>query len=176
MMAYRNLSPAIAMSQHCSNLRSTLHTGLSAEAQLQMNKLGRIKSDRKGETIVAQTDDMNIIGTVLSGVLRSNRTSSDGRHQIVSLMLPSDVFGRVYIRTSHVSIEAARDSTVCTFDRQAIEKLMAQFPEIEHRMIAVLSQQLDAAHDWIDLSRATDDEKVGHHTDYSAHANRDYEP
>ncbi len=60
-------------------------------------------------------------------------------------MLPSDMFGRVFAQTSHVAIEAATDATVCCYNRASFEHLFTRFPELEHRMLAAISRELDAA-------------------------------
>ena len=133
----------------CAARECSLCHDLSTMAKQELSRIARIRSYRAGETILAESDEIGFVGNVVSGVLRMQKTLHDGRQQIVGLMLPSDVFGRVFVNTSHVAIEAATDVTVCCYNRASFEKLFLRFPELEHRMLAAISEELDAAQDWM---------------------------
>ncbi|WP_126010220.1 Crp/Fnr family transcriptional regulator [Georhizobium profundi] len=149
VMSSHNPFTNVTALHRCTKVKCGFCSGLSPEARHELSKLARIRSYRAGQTIVAQAEEVHIIGTVLEGVVRANKTLRDGRHQIVGLLLPSDVFGRLDGATSRVSLEAASDANVCSFKRQPFESLMDRFPEIERRMLLAVSDQLDAAQDWM---------------------------
>ncbi|WP_328600457.1 cyclic nucleotide-binding domain-containing protein [Mesorhizobium xinjiangense] len=58
------------------------------------------------------------------------KTLYDGRQLIVGILMPSDMFGRVFSSTSNVSIEAATDVTLCCYSRAGFESLLLQFPAL----------------------------------------------
>jgi CRP/FNR family transcriptional regulator, anaerobic regulatory protein len=133
----------------CTSLNCSICADLGPAAKLELSRIARVRTYREGETILAESDEIGFVGNVVTGVLRLQKTLQDGRQQIVGLMLPSDMFGRVFAQTSHVAIEAATDATVCCYNRASFEHLFTRFPELEHRMLAAISRELDAAQDWM---------------------------
>lgn len=117
--------------------------------QEELNRLCHFRIYRAGETVIGEAEEVIFVGSVISGVLRVQKSTSDGRQQIVGLLLPSDLFGRVFARTSEVAIEAVTDAALCCFHRSAFERLLARFPELEHRMLLAILTELDGARDWM---------------------------
>lgn len=140
------INPATCISFNCAFCNA-----ISPEAKHELARIARVKVFRAGETVLAEAEKIDFIGSVITGVLRVQKTLHDGRTQIVSLLLPSDMFGRVFANTLHVAIEAATDATVCTYDRGKFEALFERFPEIEHRVLTCVSDELDAAQEWMTL-------------------------
>lgn len=97
----------------------------------------------------AEEERTYYVGTVVSGVLRLQKTLQDGRQQIVGLLLPGDMFGRVFFETSNVSIEAASGAMLCCYNRTDFEALLVRFPELEHRMLLSVLDTLDVAQEWM---------------------------
>lgn len=114
-----------------------------------IERLGRIRTFRAGETIVNEGEPMDFAGRVASGVLRLQSTMSDGRQQIVGLLFPPDTFGRVFSGTGRFAIEAATDASICSFERRQLEALLSEHPELEHQMLLAALDQLDRTRDWI---------------------------
>jgi CRP/FNR family transcriptional regulator len=109
----------------------------------------RLRNFTAGEVIVEEGKEAAIVGTVVSGVLKMVKAMADGRQQIVGLLMPSDMFGRVYADNAEISIETATDAVLCTFDRKAFEALMQEFPELEHKVLISVLNELDAAREWM---------------------------
>lgn len=118
-----------------------------SELQKEISSISRIRRVRAGETILAESAPSNIVGNVVSGALRLVKTLSDGRQQIVGLLLPSDMFGRVFASCSRFAVEAATDAVLCCFDRSAFEAILARHCELEHHMLLAALDELDAARD-----------------------------
>lgn len=76
----------------------------------ELNRISHRRTFSAGETIVGEADEAGIVGNVVRGVLRMVRTMADGRQQIVGLLFPSDMFGRVFASHSRYAIEAATTS------------------------------------------------------------------
>lgn len=148
-----NTHPHIAStgSTRCQTIGCALCDNLSAKAKQELSRIARFRTYSAGETILAEAGEIRFVGSVVSGVLRLQKTLHDGRQQIVGLLLPSDMFGRVFTHTSNVAIEAATDAMICCCDRVSFERLFLRFPELEHRMLVAMANELDRAQDWMTL-------------------------
>lgn len=133
----------------CYGVKCTLCSCLSMGAREELARIARIRNFSSGDTVLAEAEEIGFIGHVLSGVLRMQKTFQDGRQQIVGLLMPGSSFGRVFSHTSHVAVEAATDVVLCCYRRQNFEALFARYPEIEHRMLESMTEEIDAAHDWM---------------------------
>ncbi len=109
----------------------------------------RLRTFAAGETILEEGRESTLVGTVASGVLKMSKTMADGRQQIVGLLMPPDMFGRVYAMQGNVCIEAATEAVLCTFERKAFEQLIGEYPELEHRILVSVLDELDAAREWM---------------------------
>ncbi len=117
----------------------------------ELNRISHRRTFSAGETIVGEAEEAGIVGNVVRGVLRMVRTMADGRQQIVGLLFPSDMFGRVFASHSRYAIEAATDVELCCFDRGAFEALLVANPDVEHEVLLSTLDELDAARDWMVL-------------------------
>lgn len=114
-------------------------------------RIAHVRSFAAGETIVGEGEETGLVGAVLSGVLRVQKTMPDGRQQIVGLLFAPNLFGRVFSRTSPVAIEAATDCRLCCFSRAAFETFLARHPAVEHDVMLAVLDELDAAQEWMVL-------------------------
>ncbi|MDP3898110.1 MAG: helix-turn-helix domain-containing protein [Mesorhizobium sp.] len=119
--------------------------------QAELSRISHIRTFSAGETVLAESESAGIVGNVVSGVLRMVKTMADGRQQIVGLLLPSDMFGRVFADDSRFAVEAATDVTLCCFERAAFEHLLRHNRDLEHNILLSVLDELDAARDWMVL-------------------------
>jgi CRP/FNR family transcriptional regulator len=115
----------------------------------ELARIARTRTCREGETILAEMEESTFVGTVIAGILRMQKTLNDGRQQIVGLLLPSDMFGRIFAQRSHVSIEAATDATLCCYPRSGFEAIMRRHPELAERLMLAVLKDLWSAQDWM---------------------------
>ncbi len=98
---------------------------------------------------------------IMSGVVKLSKMMTDGRQQIVGLQFAPDFVGRPFSKHTSVAAEAATMVRVCTFPRAALEKIIAETPELEHRLHEQTLKELDEARDWmLTLGRKSAVEKV----------------
>ncbi|MGI1661582.1 Crp/Fnr family transcriptional regulator [Palleronia sp. KMU-117] len=64
------------------------------------------------------------VGVVLSGILRFERSNSQGRRQVLNLLLPGEIFGVENELGAGYTIEAATDVRLCRFDAHVFDRLM----------------------------------------------------
>lgn len=130
----------------------------------QLVRLAKSSSKQKadeGEELVGDAESIDSYSNVLSGVVKLTKTLSDGRQQIVGLQFAPDFLGRPFKTESAVSAEAATEVELCSFPRRAIERMMIDQPDLEHRLLQQTLKELDEARDWmVTLGRKTAAEKV----------------
>ncbi|MFZ5673086.1 MAG: Crp/Fnr family transcriptional regulator [Pseudomonadota bacterium] len=115
----------------------------------------------QGEELVADAEQVERYSNVMSGVVKLSKTLADGRQQIVGLQFAPDFVGRPFRTESAVTAEAATPVDLCSFPRQAVERMMAEQPDFEHRLLQQTLKELDQARDWmVTLGRKTAAEKV----------------
>lgn len=133
----------------CSMLECAMCSGLDLPIRMELERLARIRRFHAGETVLGEQETVTSVGNVVAGILRMQKTLLDGRQQIVGLLLPHDMFGRVFTSVSHVAIEAATDATLCCYNRVNFEELIKRHSELEHRVLRSVAHELDAAQDWM---------------------------
>nr|WP_210325399.1 Crp/Fnr family transcriptional regulator [Mesorhizobium silamurunense] len=164
----------------CSIVREDIHTTgipvlcVSCEARHrgicgalnpdQLVTLSKSTKRHKAETgreLVSDVGSVDRFSNVLSGVVKLTKTLSDGRQQIVGLQFAPDFLGRPFQAESTLTAEAATDVELCSFPRQALERMMKEQPDLEHRLLEQKLRELDQARDWmVTLGRKTAAEKI----------------
>ncbi|WP_348644338.1 MULTISPECIES: Crp/Fnr family transcriptional regulator [unclassified Mesorhizobium] len=114
-----------------------------------------------GKELVGDSASIERFSNVLSGVVKLTKTLSDGRQQIVGLQFAPDFLGRPFQSESTLTAEAATNVELCSFPRQALERMMKEQPDLEHRLLEQKLRELDQARDWmVALGRKTASEKI----------------
>lgn len=141
------------------------HRGVcGALAPAQLVALARTSSKRNvsaGSELIGDSEEVLGYSNVLSGVVKLSKTLADGRQQIVGLQFAPDFLGRPFKSESAVNAEAATDVALCSFPKPAIDRMMAESPELEHRLLKQTLKELDEARDWmVTLGRKMASERV----------------
>lgn len=119
------------------------------------------RSFEAGQTIIWSGDQMNFVGSVVSGIASLTQTMEDGRTQMVGLLLPSDFVGRPGRDSAPYDVQATTDVVMCCFRKKPFEDLMSKTPHIAHRLLQMTLDELDAAREWmLVLGRKTAREKI----------------
>ncbi|WP_037315006.1 transcriptional regulator FnrL [Ruegeria halocynthiae] len=119
------------------------------------------RSFEAGQTIIWSGDQMNFVGSVVSGIASLTQTMEDGRTQMVGLLLPSDFVGRPGRESTPYDVQATTDLVMCCFRKKPFEDLMTETPHIAHRLLQMTLDELDAAREWmLVLGRKTAREKI----------------
>lgn len=119
------------------------------------------KTFEAGQTIVWAGDQMQFLGSVVTGVAALSQTMEDGRRQMVGLLLPSDFVGRPGRDIAPFDVVAATEVTLCRFRKASFETLMASTPSVANRLLEMTLDELDSAREWmLLLGRKTAREKI----------------
>lgn len=114
-----------------------------------------------GTELVGDAEQIDSYSNVLSGVVKLTKTLSDGRQQIVGLQFAPDFLGRPFRAESAINAEAATEVGLCSFPKAAIERMIKDSPELEHRLYQQSLRELDEARSWmVTLGRKTAAEKI----------------
>jgi CRP/FNR family transcriptional regulator len=130
----------------------------------QLTVLSKASSKRSvdpGVELVADSEPVDSYSNVLSGVVKLTKTLSDGRQQIVGLQFAPDFLGQPFRSESAISAEAATGVSLCSFPKSAMDRMIAQSPELEHRILKQAMKELDEAREWmLALGRKTASERI----------------
>lgn len=136
-------------------------------AQCDSHELGQLESMKfyrsfePGQTIVWESDRMDFVASVVTGVAMLTQTLEDGRTQMVGLLLPSDFLGRPGRERAAYNAVAASKVVLCCFRRKPFDDLIKRTPHIAFRLLEMTLDELDAAREWmLLLGRKTAREKI----------------
>lgn len=121
----------------------------------------RVVRHEAGEQLVREADEPGAYANVMAGVVKLTKTLEDGRRQVVGLQFAPDFLGRLYGAENRLGAEAASDVELCRVPRGALEKLVAESPALENRLMRQALRELDEAREWIvTVGRKSAGEKV----------------
>lgn len=128
---------------------------------VELDAIKSYKTYQSGESIAWAGEKMSVIGSVVTGVATLSKTLSDGRRQMVGLLLPSDFIGRPGRQIAPYDVVAASEVTICQFRKKSFEELVYSTPHLERRMLDMTLDELDSAREWmLLLGRKTAREKL----------------
>lgn len=102
-----------------------------------------------GETLIERGMQSEYVGYVLDGSLAMVQVLEDGKKHIVGLLVPTDIFGRLFNGASSYRIEALSAARILTFPRPFFEQLLRDNPEAELLFLVHLLDEVDAAREWL---------------------------
>jgi len=127
----------------------------------QLDQIKFYRNFQAGQTVIWAGDDMDFVGSVVTGIATLTQTMEDGRTQMVGLLLPSDFVGRPGRDASPYDVVATSDLVMCCFRKKPFEDLMSSTPHIAQRLLEMTLDELDAAREWmLVLGRKTAREKI----------------
>lgn len=114
-----------------------------------LGKISHLKTIKAGEVVVDDDQLLDHLGFVLEGTLAITKLLPDGRVHIIGLLVPTDMYGRVFEGVSSCRIEALSDTQIYCFDREPFEQIFLETPEIERLFLVNVLDELDAAREWV---------------------------
>jgi CRP/FNR family transcriptional regulator len=115
----------------------------------ELSQIFQIRKIGAGQVVADAGDPFDMIGFVTDGILRMQKTLPDGRQHVVGLLVTGDMFGRVFDGPMQFAIEAATDTTLCTFRRGPFEALLARSPELDRVILIHFLTEIDRTRDWM---------------------------
>ncbi|MDG4648450.1 Crp/Fnr family transcriptional regulator [Roseibacterium sp. SDUM158017] len=129
--------------------RSGIFSELRPDTRDALMSMCLLRRFRAGQTVLQENEAADVVGLVVSGVLRMQKTLADGRQHIVGLLVEGDVFGRVFGGPTGYSVEAAVDAEYCSFARAPFESLLMRSPDLDRAVLLNVLDELDRAREWM---------------------------
>ncbi len=134
---------------------------LSLEALAELNRIGRHRQLRKGQTLYWEGDDAPVVANVLSGMVKLTAATPAGDEQIVGVIGPSGFLGRPSGGASDHGVEALVDTSLCVFPGAAFQAFLHDHRELGEALLERAYDELDRARRWqMMLARASAAERV----------------
>lgn len=145
----------------CEGRNKGVCGALNCEQLVELAGASRKSAAGSGAALLGESERVGSYANILSGVVKLTKTLSDGRQQIVGLQFAPDFLGRPFRSESALNAEAATDVALCSFPKDAMERMMRESPELERRLYKQALDELDEARDWmVTLGRKTASEKI----------------
>lgn len=141
----------IALATRQGGLLARLHETFSPEGRLRFERMGRVRVASPRAVLVAEGQDPDEVGFVLSGTLATSKLLPDGRTHIFGLLVPTDMYGRVYHGPPRHRVEALSDARLLAFRRADFEDLLMREPDAERFLLVHAQEELDSAREWAAL-------------------------
>jgi CRP/FNR family transcriptional regulator, anaerobic regulatory protein len=145
----------------CEARHGGLCGALTPEQLTSLSKQTTKRLLEPGTTLLSDAVETQYYSNVLAGVVKLTKMLPDGRQQILGLQFAPDFVGRPYKTESALTAEAATPVKLCSFPKAALERIMAESPKMEHRLLEQTFRELDEAREWmVTLGRKTAAEKI----------------
>ncbi|WP_265570999.1 Crp/Fnr family transcriptional regulator [Sphingomicrobium nitratireducens] len=102
---------------------------------LDLSLLGRRKVVPKGSVVTWEGDDNPICANIVTGALKLQASTADGREQTVGLLFSGDFIGEPFEEESAVTAEALADTDLCIFPRSGFERVLDDQPQLERALL-----------------------------------------
>ena len=144
----------------CAIRSESLCSELSPIELSALSGISRRRVYEPGQVIVTEGDN-DVFCNVVTGLLVEKKALSDGREQILSLLLPADFHGGPNSAVADASVHAVTRSTVCQFERAAFDDLLSGFPGLKQAVLEHSLTALTNAREWmLLLGQKTAEERV----------------
>ena len=141
--------PLNAAVSHGNGLLQELLDALPAEVSEKLLSQATPRDVADGEIILERGTRSEHVGYVLDGTLAMVQILEDGKKHIVGLLVPTDIFGRLFDGPSNYRIEALSPTRILCFPRAFFEKVLQDNPLAERLFLVHLLDEVDAAREWL---------------------------
>jgi CRP/FNR family transcriptional regulator, anaerobic regulatory protein len=114
---------------HSNGLLERLLDSLPPKVTAELMELATLRDVCAGEAVIERGVRSEEIGYVLNGTLAMVQILEDGKKHIVGLLVPTDVYGRVFNGPSNYLIEALTPARTLSFPRGPFEQVLRDNPD-----------------------------------------------
>lgn len=138
-----------AAASHGNGLLEKLLDSLQPDVTERLLSQATVHDVAAGETLIERGVRSESVGYVLDGTLAMAQVLEDGKKHIVGLLVPTDIFGRLFDGPSNYRIEALSAARILSFPRAVFEQVLKDNPEAERLFLVHLLDEVDAAREWL---------------------------
>lgn len=103
---------------------------------------------KPGDEIAVQGERSEKIGIVASGLVKIVLITEDGDHHLLQLVQPGELVGNPCQQRNVFSWEAATASNICWINRQVLDDMMQENPQLFRAYVEVIARQLESHRLW----------------------------
>lgn len=145
----------------CAGAHPGLCAVLSAAQRERLLGIARRRVMPANHYIFSDGEEATSFASILSGVVKLIKTTSDGEQHIIGLMYAPDFLGHTFEPYHRFSAVAATEVELCMFPRAAFRRLMLEIPEVERWLFQFTARELDLCREWtLMLGRKSSYERV----------------
>ena len=100
-----------------------------------------------GNHVINEGDEADAVFNIAAGSIKLYKLLPDGRCQITGFLQPGDFCGIATDGTYAYSAEALEPTEICSMPRRKLEAVFSGHPELERRLLAIISHELSVAQD-----------------------------
>lgn len=124
---------------------------LSKAERDQLAKAGRTRTLERGEMLFAAGDETAACATLVSGALKVANYDANGNERILALIHPAGFVGELFAPFPSHHVVALKDSTLCVFARQDMNRALARHPELTRALLRRSQEDLHSARELLSL-------------------------
>ncbi|WP_037498760.1 Crp/Fnr family transcriptional regulator [Sphingomonas jaspsi] len=129
---------------------------LRPEERDELERIGRRRTLKKGETLFAAGDDQDLCATLVSGALKIASHGEDGTERVLSLIHPAGFVGEMFAPVARHDVVALTDSQLCLFERKDYERAIDRFPALAKALLRRSAEELFEARSLVELQARRD--------------------
>lgn len=122
---------------------------LPADLQEELLGMAERRHVSAGDILIEDGVSADHVGFLSTGLLALTKVLPDERRHIVGMLVPSDMYGRLFDGPSPVRIEALSEAHILSFPRARFEAILRRSPAAERLFLVSLLDELDAAREWV---------------------------
>lgn len=134
---------------HGNGLLEKLLDALPPDVADKLFSQATLRNVAAGETVLERGLHSEFVGYVLEGTLAMVQVLEDGKKHIVGLLVPTDIYGRLFNGPSNYRVEALSAARILMFPRAFFEGVLRDSPEAERLFLVHLLDEVDAAREWL---------------------------
>jgi CRP/FNR family transcriptional regulator len=133
----------------CSAKNLNMCGALEPEELSRLSKIARCETFGGSEALFHEGDKAGTVYNVTDGAIRLSTMLKNGRRQVVGFMFTGDFIGFPDGDAYPWTGEAVRGAKVCRFSRADLARVVADFPQVEHRLLEMATADLSSAQEHI---------------------------
>jgi CRP/FNR family transcriptional regulator, anaerobic regulatory protein len=151
----------VAMCDVWAGAHPRLCSVLSGAQREKLTAIARRRIVPANHYIFRDGEEVTGFASILSGVVKLVKTTSDGEQHIIGLMYAPDFLGHTFETFHRFSAAAANEVELCTYPRAPFTRLMLENPVMERWLFEFTARELDLCREWtLMLGRKSSYERV----------------
>ena len=139
--------PGVAESD--AGMLGKLLAALPADARDTLLADIKLRDVPEGTVVFERGEVSTEVGYVIDGTLAMTQVIDEVRKHIVGLLVPTDIYGRLFDGPSNYRLEALSPTRLVSFPRATFERVLRQNPDAERLFLVHLLDEMDAAREWL---------------------------